>query len=147
MTPILDQGSNGLYGYTERDPDFIATKSNPVLVFTNHTCNYWFVDYPFCAIQNVIPYYGKNGYDEYFLYFMTKGSIEFIEYKGHWPDFVAKDFIIPPTETAAAFSTIAKSILQKSSANKEQIQTLSKTRDTLLPKLMSGEIRVKGFEQ
>ena len=55
-TPILDQGTTGLYGYTSRDPDFIATKDSPVIIFTNHTCNFWFIDYPFCAIQNVLPY-------------------------------------------------------------------------------------------
>ena len=39
------------------------------------------------------------------------------------------------------------SIFEKIKNNTSQIQTLSKTRDTLLPKLMSGEIRVKGFDQ
>lgn len=142
-TPIIDQGSNGLYGYTSRNPDFIATKENPVILFTNHTCNYWFVDYPFCAIQNVLPYRGKDGYDEYFLYFITKGSITFIEYKGHWPDFEAKDFIIPPVEIAQKFSQTAKPILEKISDNNSQIQSLADSRDELLPKLMRGEVRVK----
>jgi type I restriction enzyme S subunit len=142
-TPIIDQGSNALYGYTSREPDFIATKENPVIVFTNHTCNYWFIDYPFCAIQNVLPYRGKDGYDEYFLYFMTKGSITFIEYKGHWPDFEAKDFIIPSVEITQDFSKIAKPILEKISDNNSQIQSLARSRDELLPKLMSGEVRVK----
>ena len=143
-TPIIDQGSNGLYGYTSRNPDFIATKENPVILFTNHTCNYWFIDYPFCAIQNVLPYRGKDWYDEYILYFMTKGSITFIEYKGHWPDFEAKDFVIPPVEIAQKFSEIAKPILQKISDNNSQIQSLSKSRDELLPRLMRGEVRVSG---
>lgn len=142
-TPILDQGTTGLYGYTSRDPDFIATKDSPVIVFTNHTCNFWFIDYPFCAIQNVLPYRWIDGYDEYFLYFMTKGSIKFTEYKGHRPSFVALDFIIPPVELAQEFSRIAEWILKKISWNKEQIQSLSATRDLLLPKLMSGEVRVK----
>jgi len=140
--PIIDQGSNALYGYTSREPDFIATKENPVIVFTNHTCNYWFVDYPFCAIQNVLPYRGKDGYDEYFLYFMTKGSITFIEYKGHWPDFEAKDFVIPSAEIAQKFSKLAKPILAKISDNNSQIQSLTRSRDELLPKLMSGMVRV-----
>ena len=142
-TPILDQGTTGLYGYTSRDPDFIATKDNPVIIFTNHTCNFWFIDYPFCAIQNVLPYRWINGYDGYFLYFMTKGSIKFTEYKGHRPSFVALDFVIPPVELAQEFSKIAEGILKKISWNKEQIQTLSATRDQLLPKLMSGEVRVE----
>ena len=32
---------------------------------------------------------------------------------------------------------------QKIYTNEKQIQTLTKTRDTLLPKLMSGKLRVK----
>ena len=141
-TPILDQGSTCIYGYTSRRPDFTATRENPVIVFANHTCNYWFIDYPFCAIQNVIPFRGKDGYDEYFLYFMTKGSVTFIEYKGHWPDFEAKDFLIPPVEIAIRFGKVAKTILRKMSFCNSQTQTLSQIRDCLLPKLMSGKIRV-----
>jgi type I restriction enzyme S subunit len=141
-TPIFDQGSDGFYGYTNREPDFIASKENPVILFTNHTCNYWFVDYPFCAIQNVLPYRGTHGYDTYFLYFMTKESVSFIEYKGHWPDFEAKDFIIPPVDLAQDFSVIAEPTLRKISENNSQIKTLTKTRDVLLLKLMKGEIRV-----
>lgn len=140
-TPIIDQWANGLYWYTARNPDFIASAEKPVIVFTNHTCNYWFIDYPFCAIQNVLPYRWKDGYDEYFLYFLTKGSITFIEYKWHWPDFEAKDFIIPPVNLAQEYSSLAKPILEKISSNNSQIQTLSKTRDALLSKLMSGAIR------
>ena len=143
LTPILDQGSTGLYGYTSRDPDFIVTKDSPVIIFTNHTCNFWFIDYPFCAIQNVLPYRWINGYDVYFLYFMTKGSIKFTEYKWHRPSFVALDFVIPPVELAQEFSKIAERILNKILWNKEQIQSLSATRDQLLPKLMSGEVRVE----
>ena len=73
---------------------------------------------------------------------MTKGSITFIEYKGHWPDFEAKDFIIPPAEIAQDFSKLAKPILQKISDNNSQIQSLARSRDELLPKLMSGVVRV-----
>lgn len=40
------------------------------------------------------------------------------------------------------FSKIATSLTSKLSNNLVQIQTLSKTRDTLLPQLMSGEVRV-----
>ena len=34
-------------------------------------------------------------------------------------------------------------IFNKMEINTEQIQSLTKTRDTLLPKLMSGQVRVK----
>ena len=35
--------------------------------------------------------------------------------------------------------------MEKISENMFQIQSLTKTRDILLPKLMSGEVRVDGF--
>ena len=142
-TPIIDQWITGLYWFTKREPDFFASRENPVIVFTNHTCNFWFVDYPFCAIQNVLPYRWVNWYDQWFLYFMTKWSISFIEYKWHWPNFVALDFIIPPVDLAKEFSAIVKPLLNKISYNKEEIISLSKTRDQLLPKLISWKIRVK----
>jgi len=144
-TPIIDQGTNGLYGYTEREPDFQASTENPVILFTNHTCNMWFVNYPFCAIQNVIPFRGNNGYDTFFVFYMTLGRISFIEYKGHWPDFEQKEYVVPTTEIANRFADRIKPLQHKIWNNNSQIQTLSTLRDTLLPKLMKGEIRVKGF--
>jgi len=44
------------------------------------------------------------------------------------------------------FSLFVSKILLKQHKNNEQIQTLTKTRDTLLPKLMSGQIRIKEVE-
>ncbi len=141
-TCIIDQGKNGLYGFTNRAPDFIATYENPVIVFTNHTCNFWFVDYPFCAIQNILPFRGRCGYDEYFIYYLTKGSMKCTEYKGYWRNFVAKNFIIPNTMMANKFSQIAKIILNQISQMNKEIKILQQILDTLLPKLMSGEIDV-----
>lgn len=54
---------------------------------------------------------------------------------------------IPNNEIMNKWNEIIKPIYGKIKNNTAQIQTLFKTRDTLLPKLMSGEIRVKGFEQ
>jgi type I restriction enzyme S subunit len=38
-------------------------------------------------------------------------------------------------------------ILEKLEINNAQIQTLKQTRDTLLPKLMSGQLRVDEFKE
>lgn len=141
-TQIFDQGSSGVYGFTNRKADFDASIEDPVILFTNHTCNYWLVSFPFCAIQNVIPYRGKEGYPIYWLYFATKNKVIFIEYKGHWPDLEAAKFIIPAEQLRFKFDEVARPICQKIFQNVEEIKTLVKLRDTLLPKLMKGEIRV-----
>lgn len=50
---------------------------------------------------------------------------------------------IPDQETLSKFDLVIKPLFNKIRANSEQIQTLSATRDQLLPKLMSGEVRVE----
>ena len=54
------------------------------------------------------------------------------------------DFILPPPNSILIeeFTDFSQSIFDKILINEQQIQTLTKTRDTLLPKLMSGKLRV-----
>ena len=54
---------------------------------------------------------------------------------------------IPPKEKLENFRKIADPIYEKIELNYFQIHTLEKLRDTLLPKLMSGEVRVKYEEE
>ncbi|MGV0938797.1 restriction endonuclease subunit S [Empedobacter falsenii] len=50
---------------------------------------------------------------------------------------------LPDDVTLQRFDIIIKDYFNKILINQQQIQTLTKLRDTLLPKLMSGEVRVK----
>lgn len=50
--------------------------------------------------------------------------------------------VVPDQETLSKFDLVIKPLFNKIRANSEQIQTLLATRDQLLPKLMSGEVRV-----
>ncbi|HMU08707.1 MAG TPA: restriction endonuclease subunit S [Ferruginibacter sp.] len=52
------------------------------------------------------------------------------------------EIIIPPKEKIFAFDFQAKEFWNKINYNQIQIRTLTQLRDTLLPKLMSGEVRV-----
>ncbi|MGL2985613.1 restriction endonuclease subunit S [Acinetobacter baumannii] len=51
-------------------------------------------------------------------------------------------FKYPPAERIFSFTNLVEPMDQKIQKNLMQIQTLEKLRDTLLPKLMSGEVRV-----
>lgn len=53
--------------------------------------------------------------------------------------------IIPEDEKLIKFNQIVDIMILKKNINQNQIQTLTKTRDALLPKLMSGVVRVQGF--
>lgn len=51
--------------------------------------------------------------------------------------------LIPDEVSLKKYNQIFNPLLEKLENNHQEIQTLKKTRDTLLPKLMSGKIRVK----
>ncbi len=55
--------------------------------------------------------------------------------------------VIPPADIAAEFGDIVKPWFTQMKTNDEQSHTLVGIRDALLPKLLSGEIRVKGTER
>ena len=52
-------------------------------------------------------------------------------------------FKLPPKEKVVQFSGMVTAWWKKKNLNKFQIRTLEKLRDELLPKLMSGEVRVE----
>lgn len=54
------------------------------------------------------------------------------------------EFKLPPENKIKAFTMIVKDYWKKKTVNQNQIRTLTQLRDTLLPKLMSGEVRVEG---
>ncbi|MEA2034485.1 MAG: restriction endonuclease subunit S, partial [Euryarchaeota archaeon] len=58
-------------------------------------------------------------------------------------DFEKFEIMIPPSELVNDFQIEVKPIDDKIIWNCTQIHTLQKLRDALLPKLMSGEVRVK----
>lgn len=53
------------------------------------------------------------------------------------------EFLIPPIEKQKEVLHMFEEIFCKLDANTKQIQTLEKLRDTLLPKLISGDVRVE----
>ena len=52
-------------------------------------------------------------------------------------------FQFPPIKKIKKFDVIVNELISKLQKNQKQIHTLEKLRDTLLPKLVSGEVRVK----
>lgn len=61
-------------------------------------------------------------------------------------DFENIEITIPPEDILIKFETITSSFNKKILSNTQLIHTLTHLRDTLLPKLMSGEVRVNNFK-
>ena len=141
IVPILDQGKSGIIGYHNDKPGVTASTSEPIIVFANHTCYMRLIMHDFSAIQNVLPFEGKN-HDIYWLFCATTRKQEFIEYKGHWPDFLIKEIVVPERTLQSEFGRVVAAFFRQAHINDSQSRTLTALRDALLPKLVSGEIRV-----
>jgi len=50
--------------------------------------------------------------------------------------------VLPPSAVAAAFGEIVEGLMQRGIQNTKQAQSLSELRDVLLPRLMSGNLRI-----
>ena len=59
----------------------------------------------------------------------------------------ADKLLNPKKEILNCFKTSVEPLFEKVLANDEENQTLAELRDTLLPKLMSGELRVADAER
>jgi len=56
-------------------------------------------------------------------------------------------FAKPPKNVIKQFNKVFNGFLDKIEINQNQIQSLTKTRDTLLPKIMSGQVRVNNLNE
>ena len=97
--------------------------------------------FDFSAFQNVLPFTGKQ-VDTIWAYYATKDRIKFSEYKGHWPDFAIEKAVVPPEILTKLYKEAVSPLVNRIQFNELQANTLSNLRDTLLPRLISGQLRI-----
>ena len=62
--------------------------------------------------------------------------------RANWQDFADFNVVLPPQEVAAAFNGVAYALFERIFTNIDAARALSETRDTLLPRLISGQLRL-----
>ena len=144
--PVLDQGKSGIIGFHDNEANIQASPKRRVSIFANHTCLQRLLDFNFSTIQNVIPFVGHQLPTEW-VHYASLGKQKFEEYRGHWPSFIVHSVTVPTTELASTYAQLVDPLLLKISVNQTEAKTLTQTRDCLLPKLMSGEIRLAEAEK
>ena len=104
-----------------------------------------------CVAQNIIGLRVRQKISNYFLYqwlVVNTNEIKELDIGSVQPSIKVPHLLslsvkIPPLEKIELFDAQVKAMVDKIIENTSQIQTLENLRDTLLPKLMSGEIRVQ----
>jgi len=96
---------------------------------------------------------GKNGFSTELLYVLCKkmkvaGIVNgAVQLKINQGNLLSKEIVLPTDFILYKVDKIIQPLFNKLRINSSQIQSLTKTRDTLLPKLMSGQVRVNNLKQ
>ena len=101
--------------------------------------------------QSIFGVYPKSGSQIFFAHLLMSSLIQILKTQAYGSVFdtvTASTFnelniLIPKLNIIKDFEVKIVSVFDKQLLNKYQIQTLTKTRDALLPKLMSGQLRIK----
>ncbi len=145
--PIYSNGikNEGLYGYTDRAK--IITES--ITISARGTIGYVCLRqepyFPIVRLISIIP--NESFVSSKYMYLWAKSQnisgTGTTQQQLTVPEFRNTKLIIPPIDIMSKFTTFVTVLFDKMQFNKIQIRTLEKLRDTLLPKLMSGEVRVR----
>ncbi|WP_420441401.1 restriction endonuclease subunit S [Candidatus Palauibacter sp.] len=98
---------------------------------------------------------GAAGYSDFFTYGLVRNTVEELRSRTHGTvfdtitrqTFASIGSLLPPTDVAGEFEAAVKGIMDRVLSNIHEYRTLAALRDTLLPKLISGEIRVPDAER
>jgi len=109
------------------------------------------IDIPVAINQGYIGIVCDKHVSNFFMYLWCKSNMEEIENAGNGSVFqeISKSSFkslkmkIPTESILRDFDKSVLPLFEKIKTNKKQIRTLEKLRDTLLPKLMSGEVRAE----
>ncbi len=93
--------------------------------------------------ENWFSYSLMQVYSERLIEFATLASTETRMPRASFDHLSSYLVVLPCNELADSFNEVCLPLFNKARTNTQQIQTLTNLRDTLLPKLMQGEIRIK----
>jgi type I restriction enzyme S subunit len=145
--PIYSNGisNEGLYGYTKKPriiEESVTVSARGTIGFVCLRLRPYF---PIVRLISVIPK-SEILTAKYLYYWLINQNISgtgTTQQQLTVPDFGRFNILIPDIHVVAEFTTIVDAFYQKIDENKTQIKSLTQTRDTLLLKLMSGQLEVK----
>ena len=143
--PIYSNGidNDGLYGYTDRP----RITEESVTISARGTIGFVALrTEPFVPIVRLITLRPKEMVTTKFLYYWAKSQningTGTTQQQLTVPDFRQTKLSLPPKDLIVKFTYLTNQYFDKILLNNKQIQTLIQTRDGLLPRLMSGEVKL-----
>ena len=144
--PVLDQSTNELLGFHESEADHIASPESPLAIFGDHTCKMQLLIEPFSIGPNVVPFAGGNGLPSTYVFYAVNSLVQTQEYKRHWSPLNAKEIVVADNKTAQQFATLVQQMLIEQATLRKVTRNLRRTRDLLLPRLLSGQLDMEALD-
>jgi len=139
--PVFEQGANILLGYHSNTAEVAATREKPAFIFGDHTCVTKLSTEPFSISENVIALQGQ-GLNTFWVYSAIQGRQPFEEYRRHWMELIVKPIVATTNNLADLYAAFVVELVSKQADMSRQTSVLAQLRDTLLPKLLSGQLRI-----
>ena len=106
---------------------------------------------PMAMNQTCYGIQGAQGYSDLFTYWTIRKAVDELQSRTHGTifdtitrqTFKIVDMVLPPVNVTETFECTVNPIMERILNNLHESQTLTIQRDTLLPKLVSGEVRVR----
>ena len=144
--PVIDQSRDAILGYHTGEPAHHATAADPIMVFGDHTCKMQLMSAPFSLGPNVVPFKPRIDLPAPYLFYLIRGLVETREYKRHWVELMSKQVAVTRGSVVAQFSTTVRPMHDLTRNLRVQVDLLTRARDVLLPKLISGAVDVSELD-
>lgn len=145
LYPVIDQGKQYIAGYTN-DVSAILYNENPIIVFGDHTRIIKLIPFPFAkgadGTQLLLSNNLRRMPQSLFYYSLKNVDLSNYSYARHFKYLKTMTIYLPSDSIAQNFNTNVFPVIKEIQKYREQIIFLTEARDRLLPKLMSGEIKV-----
>lgn len=146
QTFVLEQGSNIILGFHDNEGSISASKEESAFIFGDHTCITRLMLSNFDVSENVIAVKGKER-NSYWTYYAIKDLQKFQEYRRHWMELTSKQVVVADVRLTDYFAKKVKILHEDIEYSLRENLVLMNLRNTLLPKLLSGEISVSSFQE
>ena len=143
---VIDQSTKEWLGFHEGKAEHQASPDRPLILFGDHSCKMQLMIEPFSLAENVIPFTSKGEMPIIFLYYLVHSLVETTEYKRHWTDLITKQVFVPTSSLQVQFDERVRNLIVMARHLKLANANLGKTRDRLLPRLISGKLSVEHLD-
>lgn len=143
-------GSGGIMRYVNQ---YLYDQDSILIPRKGTLSNLFYITNPFWSVDTM--FYSKikqNHFGKYTFYFLKSIDLASMDVGSAVPSLTTEllnriDILVPPKVEVARFDETVTRYFNVMESNTLENQTLTTFRDTLLPKLISGEVRLKEFAQ